>query len=403
MLKIQEFISCFSSIKEANTYLSRELSLKIEDGYLYGPKKSSRIYTYNKCRYSDINSSLVREANGLVLGEDCSLITKGPNHHYKIKRVKDLPENFRLYRSKAEEITTGITVTVFNCNGVWHIADKYSINDVDYSIDVKRAIGNHVEGCWSSIFDEQVNSPVVFKNHIYVFDFISNTYEKVWPCSASKLYLLTIINGKTGLEFAPHKVDKISEHLGFVRPNHREITGKRSLASFVAKAKIPTEGVMLTDKDTKVKISNSLHYSVKYAIEARENIRPIHIAKIFLACKDRVDLMVIASTFPNYNDFLYLFEKTIDKTWKDLIIIWNSVKEFSKDLKTFANAVPTYPLSHLLFMYRDKKITSLLKGVKSVSARRLVTMTKERYEMEFTTNERHLEADYSYEDKSLSK
>ena len=400
MLKIQEFISCFSSIEDANIHLSHTLALTIEESYLRWPKGESKIYIYNKGRHSDIDNPLVREANGLILNKNCSLVTKGPNHHYKIKNIKDLPDEFRLYKSNINEMTTGTMVTVFNYKGVWNISNKNSINDTDYSIDVKKTLNDHIDTWWTSVFDTVYGS---YQNCIYIFDFISSRNKSVWPCTTFELRLISVLNNITGEELNPNIIDDIALKLDLSRPRHATITGRRSLSSFMSKARIPSKGFILDDGNIKAKISNTLYYSVKAAVEAKDNVEPIHIAKIFLACNDGIDKVLVADTFQNYKDFMDLFNKTINKVWQDMVIVWTSIERFSNDPKMFANSVPEHPLSYLLFMFKDKKIKTLLAGIKTIPAERLVEITKYKYEEEFYRLTRQLKTDNAYEDNILSK
>jgi hypothetical protein len=53
-------------------------------------------------------------------------------------------------------------------------------------------------------------------------------------------------------------------------------------------------------------------------------------------------------------------------------------------------------------MFRDKKITTLLAGVKAMPAERLVNITKDKYEEEFSQYARHLKTDYADENQRLS-
>jgi len=396
MLKIQEFISCFNSIEEANVYLEKELSLVIGEDYLHNPRERSKIYIYNKSRRSDMDSPLVREANGLILDESHALIAKGPDHHYTVNGIDNLPKNFKLYKSSAEEMTTGMMITVFNYNSVWVVASKDSISDVDYTIDVKRAVGKGIDSWWTSVFDDGG------KDHIYVFDFISKEYENIWPCPTFKLYLLTIIDKKTGEELDPFVIDGISRNLGFARTKHKIISGKRSLSSFRSDVRMPSRGVILSNNNVRIKIPNSLYYSIKIADEIEDRIEPIHVAKIFLACKDDIDLMVISKSFPKYADFLTLFNRTIQKVLRDLVVMWTSVQQFTNDPVRFARAIPPYPLSQLLFMYRDKKISTFKEGIKKLSPHRLINITKGKYGKEFDTNVRHLKIKHAYENQTLS-
>lgn len=394
MLKIQEFISCFDSIEEANVCLKRELSLSITDSHLYNYSEKSKVYIYNRGKHSNINNPLVREANGLILDKNHVLLAKGLDHHYNVKNIEDPPKDFKLYRSSVEEMTTGMMIIIFNYKGVWSVATKDSINDVDYTIDVKRIIGRNPDKCWTSLFNEN-------KNHIYVFDFISKEYKTVWPCSAFKLYLLTIIDKETGKELDPFVVDDISEYLEFDRPKHKEIVGRRSLSAFIACNRIPSRGVILSNSGVRVKLLNPLYYSIKAAGEVENRIEPIHIAKIFLACKDDIDLMVISKAFPKYADFLLLFDRAVKKVRDDLMIIWMSIQHLMNDSAAFARAVPPYPLSPLLFMYKNKQIKTFKEGIKKLSPHRLINITKGKYEKEFEASNRHLKVDHTYESKTL--
>jgi hypothetical protein len=113
MLKIQEFMSCFDTIEEANVYLKNKLRLDIETNNIHNYEGNSKIYIYNKSRYSDIDNPLVREANGLMIDESRALVSKCHDHHYKVKNIGDLPNGFKLCGSSVEEMTTGIIITIF--------------------------------------------------------------------------------------------------------------------------------------------------------------------------------------------------------------------------------------------------------------------------------------------------
>ena len=387
MLKIQEFISCFDDIEEANVYLGTKLHLDITNNCLHNLTEKSKVYIYNKSKYSDMDNSLVREANGLILDESNALLSKGPDHHYEARNVGDLPKGFRVNRSNAEEMTTGVMITVFNYKGVWVIASGNSINDVDYTIDVKRCIGKGLDSWWTSIFEKG-------KDYIYVFDFISKEYENIWPCPTFKLFLLTVIDKSTGEEFDSFAVDDISADLGFARPRHKMVAGRRSLSSFISGVRIPSRGIILNNNGLKVKLPNPLYYSVKTADKVEDRIDPIHVVKIFLACENDMDMMVISKSFPKYAGFLSLFDKTMDKFLQDLTSIWGIVQQFINEPEKFAAAVPPSPLSHLLFMYKNKQIKTLKEGIKKLSPHKLINITKNTYEKEFKTNHEQLKTNY---------
>ncbi|RLI61965.1 MAG: hypothetical protein DRO67_07535, partial [Candidatus Asgardarchaeum californiense] len=319
--------------------------------------------------------------------------SKGPDHHYNIKTVENFPKDFKFYRSNVEEMTIGMMITIFNYKNVWVIANNNSIEDVDYSIDVKRTIGNGLGSCWTSIFSKKQDIPITIKDHIYVLDFISKEYNNTWPCSTFELYLLTVIDKKTGKEISPFIVDDISKNLGFARPKHKIITSKRSLSSFMKGVRIPARGVIVSNNDIRIKIPNTLYYSIKSANEAGDHIKPIHIAKIFLACDDDTVLEVIARTFPDYSNYLDLFNKTMDKIWYDLATTWGLTRQFADNTAKFTKAVSVHPLSHLLFMYKNGKIRTFKEGIKKLSAHRLVNITKKKYRAEFKNNIKQLKGE----------
>jgi hypothetical protein len=395
MLKIQEFISCFGTVEEANLHLGHKLSLTITEGYLHNFSEKSKIFIYNKGKFSDIDNPMVREANGLILDDSYTLVSKGPDHHYEVNVMKDLPLGFKLYRSDIEEMTTGMMITVFNYKGVWSVATKDSINDPDYTIDVKRCAGKGLDSWWTAVFEKD-------KNYIYIFDFISKEYDSIWPCPTFKLYLLSIIDKETGEEFDPFEVDDMARELGFARPKHKRIAGKRSMQSFMETVRIPSRGVVISNNGIKVKLRNPLYYSIKTADEAEDRVEPIHVAKIFLACRDSVDLLVVSNSFPKYAEFLELFDRTMKTTLRDLTTMWLAVQQFVNDSATFAKAVPAYPFSHLLFMYKNGRIKTIKEGLDKISAHQLLNITKDKYEKEFENNNGHLKIEHAYENRIIS-
>lgn len=394
MLKIQEFISCFENIAEANMYLRMGLGLSIKEGELLTDSDASRklwtVYLYNPGVHSNITNPLVQEANALILDDKANLVAKGPNHPLEALCPEELPGNFRLDGAEAEEMTDGTMVLVYNYKGEWQVATKDSADGTDYipglqlsaftfEHEVKNLIQRRLpDGEWESSFSD------VDTNLCFAFDYVSPHNRNIMPYVAPGLFLLSITDIKDGTELKPYLVRAVANKFDYPRPRWSSMAGGNSLVKFLYNIKSLSKGIILRDAHgTKVKIPNPIYYAVKSAKAAGERIVPTHIAKILCSCRDDTDISIIRSTFPEYSKYMKLLKKTREQLWGELLILWNATRDYRQDNKKFAEAVLHHPLNCFLFMLKDKKISSLKESVEGLDPRKLADLAEGKYEKEF--------------------
>lgn len=401
MLKIQEFISCFEDIEEANVHLRRGLDLKIKEDELVKCSNSlkmsihRRVYLYNCGVHSNVADPLVQEANVLILDDKANLVAKGPNRPLEALCSEDLPSDFRLEGAIAEEMTDGITVLIYNYEDEWHVATEKSVDASNYipgmqlstfSYDYEvKGLFQRRYGDWPKPFDD-VSSDLCF-----TFDYVSPHNRIVMPYTSPGMFLLSIVDVASGTEIEQHFVNKYANKWDYLRPNWNSLAGCNSLSKFLHNIRPLSKGVILRDTHgTKVKIPNPIYYAIKSAKNAGERISSAHIAKILCSCRDNTDISIIRSTFPEYSKHIELLETTKNLLWSELMILWNIAREYTKDPKKFAETVQHHPLNCLLFMFRDGAIFSLKESVEKLDPRKLAALARGKYEKEFDSYEKSL-------------
>ncbi len=392
MLKIQEFISCFENITEANMYLRMGLGLSIKKDELVdsGDGKVRTVYLYNPGVHSNMTDPLVQEANALILDDKANLVAKGPNHPLEALCPEELPGNFRLDGAEAEEMTDGTMVLVYNYKGEWQVATKDSADGTNYVPGLKLSaftFGHEVRnliqrrfpnGEWESAFSD------VDANLCFAFDYVSPHNRNIMPYVAPGLFLLSITNVKDGTELKPYLVRAMAKKFDYPYPRWNSIAGSNSLVKFLYNIKSLSKGIILMDTHgAKVKIPNPIYYAVKSAKAAGERIVPTHIAKILCSCRDDTDISIIRSTFPEYSKHMKLLKKVREQLWGELLTLWNATRDYRQDDKKFAEAVLHHPLNCFLFMLKDGKASSLKESVEGLDPRRLADLAEGKYEKEF--------------------
>lgn len=398
MLKIQEFISCFKDIEEANMYLRRGPCLKIREDQLLmhdGASGVRDMYLYNPGIHSDMTDPLVQEANALILNHEAKLVAKGPNHPLEALCPEELPASFRLDGAEAEEMTDGVMVMIYNYEDKWHIATEESVDGSNYVPGMQLSTFSHdyeVRGLiqrrygnWPGPFDS-VSTYLCF-----TFDYVSPHNRIIMPYTSPGLFLLSITDTRDGTELRPYLVNKHANKWSYLRPDWNSMGGANSLAKFLYKIRPLSKGVMLRDTHgTRIKIPNPIYYAIKAAKDAGERISSTHIARILCSCRDDADVTIIKSSFPEYSKHLDLMDKTKAHLWKELLVLWNTARKYKDDNKEFAKAVMHHPLNCFLFMLKDKKISSLRESVEGLDPRKLARIAEGRYEKEFDSCKRSL-------------
>jgi len=391
VLKIQEFISYFSSISEASTYLKRNLGI---DCSAELDESHRAMFLLKPGHISDMTNPLVREANCLMLYADGEIMAKSYDHPYVVKTADKIPSYFDITGAICEEVPDGIDIVIYNVDGEWRIGTRDSIYGKTPSLS-KNVPGSTVEHevkrflaikskPWAKSF-ENVNPFLCF-----TCNFVTSSSNNVMPILTSSLLLTGIMNSETGKEMSAAMVEAMSESLNIIRPPRSTLNGSVSLANRLFNMRALCPGLMLRDKnDNRLFVPNPIYAAVKNAKDAGTLLRPTHIAKILKACRDKADAVTIMTSYDNFRPMLDLLRSVRGELIQELIMLWAVAKK-EEDLKDFAGMVQHHPLNYVLFKLRNNEATDLQHEVEHLKSHKLVNLAKEKWEKEFDAASRSL-------------
>lgn len=397
MLKIQEFISCFDEINEANTYLMAHLSIESsarlienDEGNIY------KVTLYTPAKNADMANPLVKEAHCLVLDEYGDLLAKAWDHLETPKGAKKFPTDFIFDHSTTiEHIPEGDTVVVYNVEGRWIIATENDAAGIEefpdgafcgltYATYVKR---------WLAGRFAKWNKPFLNTNPFMCFTFIYSgpSYKHITPVDAEpELYLMGVMNIETGREFEYSMVDVLANKMNFDRPKRNEINGLSSLIRQERAMDVTTPGLMLRDKHgRRAIVVNPVYDALKNAKAAGDKVHPTHIAKILQTCRDKAKMEDIAKVYEDYKSMLLLMSRVKDSLLQELLDLWNMART-KKDMKSFTDIVRHHPLNYIMYKLKDGRITAIREEIDSINPSRLTELVRERCEKEFESASRLL-------------
>jgi hypothetical protein len=204
-------------------------------------------------------------------------------------------------------------------------------------------------------------------------------------------------NTESGKELSISRVDEFADKWKFRRPTRQSMRSMKALDMILKNPMPLIKGTMLIDKNgMRVKVPNPIYDAVKNAKMAGNMVKPLHAAKILQACKDQVDILQVARAFPEFQHVLGFFMQVRDELWNELLILWNTARDYQKDDKRFAEIVQYHPLNALLFMLKDGKINSLKEAVYTLDPHKIMRNAERKYEKEFDVIKRSLQISNSF-------
>jgi hypothetical protein len=359
MLKIQQYLDCFDSIKDGNMYLRTNLNIEAECQTIkaFGDEPATVVYLYNCNRKANIDNTIVKEAHGLILHTDGDLISKMIDFPIEVES----PSLFSSAGHKFFEIPDGEFVSVYNLEGNWHVSTVDSVNGSNYL----KTDANLAQGFWETVGKNKFKT--TSPDLIYVFIFVSKYNKKLLPYSGQTAYLVAVIDRTTGEELPINTVRNIAKKIGFT-----SIAETNSFHTL-------SPGLFILNEDGKrFYFRNKIYTAVKNALDAGERVTPTHMAKIIHAARHDRDVDVISMNYRRYEFMLDLMLIARDRTRKELYHLWNNMSEEVKlNNKKFAETVCKHPFNYLLFMFKDGKINSIFEEMKRLKPERLVELVRE--------------------------
>jgi len=391
MLKIQEFISCFDNTSEAYKYLRSNLNIDVSAHILEDNGIKHDVVLLKPGRRADLTDPLVREAHCLILdSDDAEVLAKAWDRPYIASMAENLPSDFNLTKAVCEEVPDGELVVIYNIGGTWFIGTGESVDGMNYlavglglsTFTYDSAVKKHLRrnsASWDSLLKNM--NPLM----CFVFNFVSPSANSVMPILSSKLYLTGVINLENGREVSVPGLNTMANNVGFTRPSWNEINGASSLAQRIFSMRALAPGLMLRDRNNhRVFIPNPIHKAVKCAKEAGDRILPTHIVKILQACRDRADVMTVATAYDSYAPMLEMLYRVRKDLIEELIMLW-SVARHKVSAADFAAEVEHHPLKHLLFMCRNDELVDLKSEVNALKPIKLTRIAKNKWEKEYVS------------------
>jgi len=399
MLKVQEFISCFDTLSEALIYLKRNLDIETVSSQLpdklspYGP-----LMVLKPGQRADMSDPLVREANCLVIDQNGEIISKAWDHPLIVNKIEELPVDFDFTRDVfCEEIPDGELVVVYNIDGDWVISTNDSAAGLKYigetelpaftfENEIKTMLSRRYSGGWDTPF-RNVNPMMAF-----VFIYVNPHLGKIMPIISQELYLMGVINLDNYYEISTNTLDNMAEKMDFTRPTCTEVHGVNSLHSRLNQMRTLSPGLMLRNgRGQRVMIPNPIYKVVKNAVDARDRVRPTHIASIMQAVRDSSDITSISAAYTKFAPMLRLLWNGREKLWEELMSLWNSAHR-EKNLKDFAERVQHNPLNYLLFMYKDGRINNLIEEIEKLKPIKIVRLIRNQQQEEYESAAKYLKS-----------
>lgn len=401
MLKIQEFLNCFDDISVGLLYLNRNLGI---NSTLYATNVNEEIHNVYLLRpglRADMSNPLVREAHCLILHQDGDLAAKAWTFPEIITSDRDLPKDFKLPSGiAAEEMPDGKIIIVYNIEGKWIIGTSNSING-------KEQTERSGEFGVAFTYEEKINNLIKYKYQktfkdleifdgrspdlCFIFNYVSMYNNCIMPAGTiPTLYLMGIMDIKTGIEIPSDTVDTVAHSIGFSRQITSTVvyTGA-SFNKCLAMIRTLSPGLMLRQYNRRLFVPNPIYIAVKHAVEAGARVTSRHMVRIIQKCRSKDDVSDVVSAYPNFKSMLELLWKINSNTWTELVLLWDANKT-KPTMKDFARAVKQHPLNYLLFMFRDKKITSFKAELDKLEPSRLISIARNKHEEEYNESRKLL-------------
>lgn len=389
MLKIQEFLSCFESISEANTYLKSRLGISASEETIEGGDQSSyAVSLYRPTEHADLSNPLVRECNTLILDDCGRLVAKS----WDIPKVCEDPKEIPIKQgSVVEELLDGPLIVIYNLEGRWHIATTGSVTGDEYipgmrmpgftyNLEVRRFL-ERTNRYWHSPFEN------LDPNLCFSFLYLNKYAKAIQPSMVDRLYLLAVYNMENETELNVNALDDLARRLGVSRPLTKDLHSAVGLSNSWNSLRALSQGLMIRSEGERFFLPNPIHYAVKNALAAGKIISVTHIAKIYKACRDEADLRTVGNVYPGWQDLLSVLHTTRNTLWKEVIELWNTGRKIEEPRK-FAELVGAHPLNFLLFSRREGRIKSFSKEIDGLAPQRLVALARARFEKELTEAQR---------------
>lgn len=298
-LKIVDFIKTHSNWEELLTSSPYNLTIK-RDGKLI-------LFKYNQIN-SDFNEEICCEARGLILEERTWKVVR-----MAFKKFFNLGESFAAQldwdTTVATEKIDGSIISVFFYDGKWRIATNSTIDAFKAELNGVGPYKNFGELFESvlplSRFSEFSN---ILAHQCYTFELVSPYNKVVIDYPETKVYLLSIRNMNTLVEYPLDEVAEFANRFGFTMPQFYYMNDEAGFRRLVEQMPEGHEGIVVRDENgERVKIKTLLYFEMHRA----KNNGVITLERIvdLIRANDHYEFL---SYFPEYQSVFDDVKRQID-------------------------------------------------------------------------------------------
>lgn len=317
MLKIVEFIKGHENWKELLSKEPYNLRISEDDGYV--------LFKYDQIN-SDFHEEICKEARGLILDtQDNFRVVR-----YAFKKFFNIDESYAACLDwdtvVATEKIDGSLMSVWFARGKWHLSTNGVIDAFKAEISgvsPYKTFGDLFESVLPlSWFANNISN--YFAHMCYTFELVSPYNKVVIDYPETKVYLLSIRNMNTLVEYPLDEVAEFAKRFNLTMPQFYYMNDEAGFRHLVEQMSEGHEGIVVRDEnDERVKIKTPLYFKL-HKMAHNGNMTLEYLVSIVRANEQEEFL----SYFPQYtNEVLQLKEKH-DKVFSALCEIKESVNRW---------------------------------------------------------------------------
>lgn len=342
MLEIQKYLKSGGSLDDLNSTLGIK--------HCRHPYLPLLILNYNQIESPKLNP-LVREARGLVLDSDYSLVARSFSRFFNWGEVPNEMELFNFNDFVVETKEDGSLVIFYWFEGDWHVNTRgsFALDLIQYQkFTWREAI------CKALKVDSLKNvDKFLDKKITYVCEFVSPWNKIVRNYTDASLFLLTAFEGVKELSY--QEINAINGLHLFKIPKKHHFKNIAEIQCFLQKQSEddPTfEGVVIRDSSNyRWKIKNPAYLSLHRMKGDGDNLyNPKNLLPFIL--KNESDELL--NYFPEVRDTYFELKTKVDEQFYCLKSIWSKYKSIDSQ-KDFALSIKDKtPFTAVLFSTRKK-------------------------------------------------
>ena len=310
MLKIQEFILAHENWRELLADAPYNLKISEDDGFV--------LFKYNQIA-SDFHEEICKEARGLILDtQDNFRVVR-----YAFKKFFNVDEGFAAQldwdTAVATEKIDGSIMSVWFARGKWHLSTNATIDAFKAplsGVGPYKTFGELFESVLPlSWFANTISN--YFAHMCYTFELVSPYNKVVIDYPETKVYLLSVRNMNTLVEYPLDEVAEFAKRFNLTMPQFYYMNDEAGFRRLVEQMPEGHEGIVVRDANgERVKIKTLLYFQMH---RARNNgVLTLERAVELILANDHAEFL---SYFPEYTDYFNSVAAvvngvhTIARTW----------------------------------------------------------------------------------------